>query len=62
MSKDVIAKYTAEQVYSAALSWAEVFDKELASLLVTYKDLSVRSLGIERAGRSRISELPPGPI
>ena len=47
VSKIVISKYTAEQVYEESLKWAERFDKELVELLQD-KEYSLKVLGIER--------------
>ena len=48
VSKIVISKYTAEDVYNATMKWAEVYDKELADLLEKDKEYSLKVLGIER--------------
>ena len=48
VSKIVISKYTAEEVYEAGLNWANVFDKELAELLQKDKEYTLKVLGIER--------------
>lgn len=50
VSKEVIAKYTADEVYSEALAWAKSFDSELFELLSKYRDFSTKVLGIERGG------------
>lgn len=50
VSKEVVARYTAEQVYSETLSWSKSFDPELYALLEKYRDFSIRCLGIERGG------------
>lgn len=47
VSKNVISKYSAEEVYEASLKWAKEFDTELAEML-SDKDYSLRVLGIER--------------
>ncbi len=47
VSKNVIAKYTAEQVYEEAYKWAEKYDMELADMLKD-KEYSLKVLGIER--------------
>lgn len=47
VSKNVISKYSAEEVYEASLKWAKEFDAELAEML-SDKDYSLRVLGIER--------------
>ena len=48
VSKIVISKYTAEEVYEKALEWAQVYDKELADLLEKDKSYTLKVLGIER--------------
>ena len=47
VSKTVISKYTAEEVYTAALEWAKEYDSELAKML-SDKEYSLKVLGIER--------------
>ena len=47
VSKIVISKMSAEEVYEEALKWAERHDKELEDLLKN-KEYSLRILGIER--------------
>ncbi len=48
VSKIVISKYSAEEVYKAALEWANTFDKELADLMQKDKEYTLKVLGIER--------------
>ena len=48
VSKIVISKYSAEEVYEVALNWANTFDKELADLLQKDKEYTLKVLGIER--------------
>ena len=47
VSKNVISRYTAEEVYDASLVWANEFDKELAEMLAD-KEYALKVLGIER--------------
>jgi len=47
VSKIVISKYTAEQVYQEAIKWAKIYDPELLKLLEN-RDYSLQVLGIER--------------
>ena len=47
VSKNVISRYTAEEVYDASLVWADEFDKELADMLAD-KEYALKVLGIER--------------
>jgi len=48
VSKIVISKYSAEEVYEKGLKWANEFDKELAKLLQKDKEYTLKVLGIER--------------
>jgi len=48
VSKIVISKYSAKEVYEEALNWANIFDKELADLLQKDKEYTLKVLGIER--------------
>lgn len=48
VSKIVISKYSAEEVYNAAMNWANTFDKELSELLQKDKEYTLKVLGIER--------------
>jgi len=47
IGKNVISKYTAEQVFNEAKTWAEKYDNELLELL-NNKEYSIKVLGIER--------------
>ena len=47
VSKNVISRYTAEEVYDASLVWANEFDKELADMLAD-KEYALKVFGIER--------------
>ena len=48
VSKIVISKFTAGEVYNQAEKWAEEFDKELLDMLQKDKDYTLKVLGIER--------------
>ena len=48
VSKIVISKMSAEEVYEKAIKWAEVYDKELLDLLQKDKKYTLKVLGIER--------------
>ena len=48
VSKIVISKFTAEEVYEHATKWAKEYDKDLLSLLEKDKQYSLKVLGIER--------------
>ena len=50
VSKNVISKYTAEEVYEKALTWAKEYDKELEKMLEN-KEYSLKVLGIERGNK-----------
>ena len=47
VSKNVISKLSAEEVYEASLKWANEFDPELSEML-SNKEYSLKVLGIER--------------
>ena len=47
VSKNVISKYSAEEVYDAVYEWAKEFDEELFEML-SNKEYSLKVLGIER--------------
>ncbi len=47
VSKNIISKYSAEEVYEAAYSWAKEYDSELADMLKD-KAYSLKVMGIER--------------
>ncbi len=50
VSKIVISKYTAEEVYNEALKWAKKYDKELEEMLAD-KEYALKVLGIERGNK-----------
>ena len=50
VSKIVISKMTAEEVYNEALKWGNKFDKELVEMLQD-KEYSLKVLGIERGNK-----------
>ena len=47
VSKIVISRYTAQEVYDESMKWAEKYDSELVQML-SNKDYSLKVLGIER--------------
>ena len=47
VSKIVISKYSAKEVYENAIKWANKYDKELFELLQKNKEYSLKVLGIE---------------
>ena len=48
ISRNYISRLTAKEVYERALSWAQEFDLEFASILEKYKDYSISIFNIER--------------
>ena len=48
ISKRVISKFTAKEVYDKAIAWAEIHDEELKLLLEKDIDYTLKVLGIER--------------
>lgn len=48
VSKIVISKMTAEEVYENTLNWAKIYDQELVNILEKDKEYSLKVLGIER--------------
>ena len=48
VSKIVISKMNAEEVYENSLKWAKKYDNELVNLLENNKEYSLKVLGIER--------------
>ncbi len=51
VSKNVIARMSAEEVYQLGLEWAKKYDNELATLMDEYKDYTINLLNIERTGK-----------
>jgi glutamyl-tRNA synthetase len=50
ISKDVVATYSAQQVYDAALAWATAYNPQLAEILSADPSYSVRVFSVERDG------------
>ncbi len=50
VSKNVISRYSADEVYNLAYSWAKEYDKELLEMLED-KEYSLKVLGIERGNQ-----------
>ena len=48
ISKSVISRYTKEEVYDAAIEWANEYDNDLKELLEEDKEYTLKVLGIER--------------
>ena len=53
VSKNVISRYTAEEVYDASLVWAKEYDEELTAMLAD-KEYALKVLGIERGNEKSI--------
>ena len=51
VSKIVISKMTAEEVYENAINWAKKYDEELLEILKQDKEYSLKVLGIERGNK-----------
>lgn len=51
VSKIVISKMTAEEVYENTLKWAKRYDEELAKILEDNKEYSLKVFGIERGNK-----------
>lgn len=51
VSKNVVSRYTAEEVYALVTEWADEFDKELSALLRRDKDYAVSVFSIGRGGK-----------
>ena len=51
VSKIVISKMTAEELYNNTLKWAQKYDEELAKILKNNKEYSLKVLGIERGNK-----------
>ena len=49
-SKEVIALFSAEELYKRVLEWSEKFDAKLNEFLKKYQQISVKALNIERGG------------
>lgn len=48
VSKNLISRMKAEDVYNQTVAWANEYDKDFASILEKYKDLSINALNIDR--------------
>jgi len=51
VSKTVISRMSAEQVYEQALAWANTYNSELAALLSNDKDYAIAMFSIDRGGK-----------
>jgi glutamyl-tRNA synthetase len=52
ISKDVVATYTAEQVYAYGLAWAKQYNPPLAAILEADPAYSISVFNVERTGQS----------
>ena len=52
ISQDVVARYSAEQVYHYGLAWSEQYKPELAVMLKSDPAFSIKTLNVERGGTS----------
>lgn len=50
ISKNIISKFTAEQVFESLLNWALVYDAEYAKLLHLNKNIAIKFFNIDRGG------------
>lgn len=50
ISKNVISKYSAKQVYDELLTWAETYDKDYAQVLKDNKQTAINLFSIDRGG------------
>ena len=50
MSKNIIARMSAEEVYENVLNWAEEYDKEFYLILKENKDFAINVFSIDRGG------------
>lgn len=48
VSKNIIAKYTAKDIYDETFKWAELYDEELKKLMEENKEYTLKVLNIER--------------
>lgn len=51
VSKNVVSKMTAEEVYDNVLDWATEFDTEFADILKSDKELAIKAFSIGRGGK-----------
>ncbi len=57
VSKNIISRLTAEEVYDKLLPWAEQYDPEFASVLAADKAKAIRILSIGRGGKKPRKDL-----
>ncbi len=50
ISKNIVATYSAERIYTDAFAWAEQYNKELATKMTEQKDYFIAIFNIERRG------------
>jgi glutamyl-tRNA synthetase len=54
ISKEVVAKYSAEEVYGNVLNWAKKYDTELAKIMEENSEYTKRILDIERSDAIKV--------
>ncbi len=57
VSKNIISRMTAEEVYEKLTAWASAFDSEFAALLTADKEMAVKILAIGRGGKKPRKDL-----
>jgi glutamyl-tRNA synthetase len=57
VSKDIIATYTAEQVYDYVVTWAQEFNPRLLDVLTADRDYAIRVFNVERTGNAPRKDL-----
>lgn len=48
ISKNIISKMTAQEVYNNTLNWAQEYDKDFAGILLNNKDFAIKVFNIDR--------------
>lgn len=48
ISKNIISKYTAKEIFDETLKWAKIYDEDFKDLLLKDEQYSIRVLNIER--------------
>lgn len=57
LSKDIISEYSAEFLYDKWLSWANVWNREYADILVKNKTLAIEALSIGRNAKKKRKDI-----
>lgn len=53
ISRQLLARMLPEQLYEAALNWAQRYDQQIANILAADSDYAIRVFSIEREGNNR---------